>query len=84
MADWHYQRLLGTARACVGTSATFLTGLLVSQFKKELHIDRTWIILAAVGAAMVAAFGLYTYSRVRRQNELYATCLLFVKLARFP
>jgi hypothetical protein len=84
MADWHFQRLLGTARACVGTSAAFLTGLLASQFKDELRVDPFWIAFAAAGAAMVAAFGLYTYSRVRRQNELYATCLLILRLLTYP
>jgi hypothetical protein len=83
MADWHFQRLLGTARACVGTSVTFLTGLLASQFKEELHVDWPWIVAAAAGAGVVAAFGLYTYSRVRRQNEIYATGLLILRLASY-
>ena len=80
MADWHFQRVLNTARACVGTSVTFLTALLVSQFKAEFKVSAVWIALAAAGAGLVAAYGLFAYSRLRRQNRIYADSLLILKL----
>jgi hypothetical protein len=75
MAHWQLDRLTNTAKACVGTGVGFLLGLLTTQLKDTLAANRALLVIAVVSNAVVIAFGLLVYARLRRFNQIYAEAL---------
>jgi sulfite exporter TauE/SafE len=75
MAQWQLDRLMNTAKACVGTGVGFLLGLLTTQFKDTLAANHGILGVAVVFNAVLIAFGLGVYARLRRFNQLYVEAL---------
>jgi sulfite exporter TauE/SafE len=75
MAQWQLDRLMNTAKACVGTGVGFLLGLLTTQFKDSLAANHALLAVAVVSNALLIAFGLLVYARLRRFNLIYVEAL---------
>jgi hypothetical protein len=79
LLEWRTQRAAAIAKGTVSTGVSFIVGLIVAQFKAELNVPDSWVVVAVTGSVMFALAGVYVHRRTVVLEGHYTTLVHLIR-----